>query len=534
MPKPAVVRATAHQPLVNALSLSVLSGLMLGLSFPPVDFKWLVWVGLSPLILVIFQETDGKRVFVFGAITGLVFFLMNLHPLVSAHSWTGWASESSEAFSRRMAQQWWFMQGIWVAFALWCAFWVGAWAWLLRHLCFNRPFRFLLVAPMIWIVAVEWLRMHTTFGFAWAFLGNATADLPAVRQLAAFGGVRLLSAVVVLFNVGLAMALKRPQSTAYRRASLVAVILTTAAVLLGAARLREPISGSAITVAVLQRSKPSYAVEDFSRSTGFDKNYIPMIQQALEKKAALIMLPESIALGAMTLDGSPSSSKPQEWLHPLPAWNKQMADLLGASTAVIMLGIDTVEQSKDHNTLIAFSGDKTLGWYHKRRLVPFAEYEPWSWAPWAISGKSQYASGTGSQLIRLPDGLLAGGFICQEVLFPWVTRSSVRDGATVLVTGGNDGVFGDPAVARVHADAAQIRAVESGRYIIRAMKTGISGIIDPQGRETVRTESSEPAILFESVAPQHRQTPYTTYGDWIILLAACTMIAGVALRPKAP
>lgn len=514
------------------VTFAVLSGLLLGAAFPPIDCKWLVWVGFVPLLLVILESPRPGRVFFYGYLTGFIFFLMNLHPLVSAHSWTGWAAESTQAFSKRMTQQWWFMQGIWVAFAVWCAFWVALWAWLLRRFSSARPFRLLALAPMVWIVFVEWLRMNTTFGFAWAFLGNATADLPAIRQLAAIGGVRLLSVAVVVFNTGLAMALRRPDNPGWRKVSTTAAGLVFTAVALGFFQLRAASAPASIAVAVLQRAKPSYGIEDFSRLTGFDRGYIPMIQEALKKQAAFIMLPESIALGAMTLDDTPSSAKPREWQHALPAWQKQMGDLLGNKPAAIMLGLDTVEKSQDHNTLIAFTADKALGWYHKRRLVPFAEYNPWAWVPWAISGKSQYAPGYGSQLIKLSEGTVLGGFICQEVLFPWVTRASVRDGATILVSGGNDGVFGDPAVAKVHADAAQIRAVETGRFIIRAMKTGISGIIDPKGNELARSRSSEPVILTGKVAVESAQTPYVRYGDWILYLAVFVAVTLVFLPKK--
>ncbi len=72
---------------------AVLSGLLLGTAFPPIDCKWLVWIGLVPLLLVILQNPRSGRTFLYGYLAGFIFFLMNLHPLVSAHSWTGWAAE---------------------------------------------------------------------------------------------------------------------------------------------------------------------------------------------------------------------------------------------------------------------------------------------------------------------------------------------------------------------------------------------------------------------------------------------------------
>ncbi|MBI4003551.1 MAG: hypothetical protein HY353_00850, partial [Candidatus Omnitrophica bacterium] len=189
------------------------------------------------------------------------------------------------------------------------------------------------------------------------------------------------------------------------------------------------------------------------------------------------------------------------------------------TNAVLVIGLDTVEQGHDHNTLVAWTREGTVGWYHKRGLVPFSEYIPAGWNRIAVRGQSQYSPGKGSQLIRAHD-LVLGGFICQEVLLPALTRESVRDGATILITGGNDGVFAHPAVAQAHADAAQLRAVETGRYVVRAMKTGISAVIDPQGRELVRSRSSEPAILAALITPRSEQTPYVRFGEWVVWLFA--------------
>ena len=217
-----------------------------------------------------------------------------------------------------------------------------------------------------------------------------------------------------------------------------------------------------------------------------------------------------------------------------------MRHLLAGHPSELVIGSDTVERGEDHNTLVAWNTEGPIGWYHKRRLVPFSEYRPWGWGAWAIRGRSQYAPGRNSQLIHAP-GMVLGGFICQEVLIPWVTRESARDGATVLVTGGNDGVFGDPAVAQIHADVAQLRAVETGRYVVRAMKTGISAIIDPHGRELVRTNSSEPALLVHPISPMTGQTPYVRFGDWVVWLAVVLLGACLAYdavggrrRPTAP
>lgn len=520
----------------------MLSGSLLGCAFPPADWKWLAWVGLVPLLWALQRADRLRHAFLLGSLAGFIFFLLTLHPLVSAHSWTGWAAESPEAFASRMSRQWWFMQGIWVAFAMWCALFWGLWALTLHRLSRHDRWGRLLVAPSAWVVLPEWARAQTTFGFAWAFLGNATADLVSIRQLAALGGIWLLSALVVAVNVGLAELFQRRERPGWWRVPAAACGLAALAAVGGAvyARASNP-PRPTLVAAALQHYKSSYTTQDFLE-IGLDRSYLRLIEEAIGRRADLIVLPESIALGAVTLDGSASQAKPPEWQHPRARWDAQMRHLLAKRPSVLVVGLDTVERGEDHNTLVAWNAEGPIGWYHKRRLVPFSEYRPSGWGAWAIRGRSQYAPGRGSQPIHphtktVGVGVNApafalGGFICQEVLIPWVTRESVREGATILVSGGNDGVFSDPAVAQVHADVAQLRAVETGRYLVRAMKTGLSAIIDPHGRELIRTSSSEPALLVHPISPMTGQTPYVRFGDWVVWLAIVLLGARLAYQKK--
>ena len=511
---------------------ALLSGALAGLAFPPVDLKVLVWIGLVPLLAALRPSTSLRRAFLLGYLAGLVFFLINLHPLVSAHSWTGWSAEAQDVYARRMSRQAVFMHVIWLSFAVWCALFWGAWELLTQWLTRRRPWRLLLVAPAAWMLLPEWARSQTTFDFTWGFLGNAAADTAPIVQAAALGGIWLVSALIVMVNVAaLELWCWRERPGWARRSSAAAVVMLIAVVSGALYDADSPPAGGLRTV-VVQHAKENYNLVDFSE-TGLDRGYFLYIRQALSTKPALVVLPESIAVGATSLDGTPSNRKPPQWTFPKARWDAQMGKALQDSGAILVLGVDSVEHGQDHNTLVAWNEQGAIGWYHKRRLVPFSEYNPGGWGPFAIRGKSQYSPGRGSQLIRAPNMVL-GGFICQEVLVPWVTRSSVRDGATVLITGGNDGVFGDPAVARVHADAAQLRAVETGRYIARAMKTGISSIIDPHGRELVRSRSSESAVLSGHLAPRSGPTPYVRYGDWIVWAAAGWLLAAAGealLRP---
>ncbi len=101
--------------------LALFSGVLLGCAFPPVDLKWFAWVGLVPLLLTLERAPRPRVAFLYGYLAGLVFFVITLHPLVSVHAWSGWTAVTERQLAMRLTRQWWFMQGNWLAFSVWCA-----------------------------------------------------------------------------------------------------------------------------------------------------------------------------------------------------------------------------------------------------------------------------------------------------------------------------------------------------------------------------------------------------------------------------
>ena len=483
----------------------------------------LVWIGLVPLLWVLHETRKTRWAFICGALAGCSFFLITFHPLLSAQSWVGWARESSEASAWRLGRQWWFLHSLWIGFALLGAMCWGVWAVIVHRLASGKRWRWMLVVSCGWVLIAEWVRVQITCGFTWAVLGNATAHVAAIRQLASLGGVWLLSFLVVMVNAALAQLSYGPRRTSWWLVPVTVLALAMMEWGRGRFLLARPLrSDETFQAAALQYHKTTYELRDFT-SFGLDRGYVPWLQQALQQRVRLLVLPESIVLGAMSLDGTTSQMKPPEFHAPLTKWEEFARGLLARTPTVFVIGMDTVEQGRDHNTLVAWTAEGTTGWYHKQRLVPFAESHPTAWGSWVVHGQSQYAPGKGSQLIQA-QGLTVGGFICQEVLIPSVTRQSVRDGASILVSGGNDGVFKDPAVAQVQAAAAQLRAVETGRYLVRAMKTGVSAIIDPRGHEEARSRLDEPVLLVGSVSPRRGLTPYVRWGDWVVWGSAAVLI----------
>jgi apolipoprotein N-acyltransferase len=175
-------------------------------------------------------------------------------------------------------------------------------------------------------------------------------------------------------------------------------------------------------------------------------------------------------------------------------------------------------------------------YYDKNRLVPFGEYFPWSGALHPVYSFFFRAFGFPQGLESRTPGQAYqplgryGAFICYESVFPSVTRRLVLAGAEVLELGSNDAWYGPSFGGLQHFQMGRLRAVETGRWLLRAGNDGVTAIIDPYGRVTARISQRQAAYLVGAFAAQRHQTPYVRFGDWAVVLAG---LLGIGLRNRA-
>nr|MDQ2681403.1 apolipoprotein N-acyltransferase [Candidatus Eremiobacteraeota bacterium] len=143
------------------------------------------------------------------------------------------------------------------------------------------------------------------------------------------------------------------------------------------------------------------------------------------------------------------------------------------------------------------------GVYDKRQLVPFAEDFPGKrflfWLPYV--GKLNGNFGNGHIAGVYPGPLAFAPLICWESAFADLAHAQLRNGAQLLVISTDDAWFGESAGPFQHAEIAQMRAIESGTWVVRAASTGVSGIIAPDGRYTERSILDRRAVVLGDVGP---------------------------------
>jgi len=175
-------------------------------------------------------------------------------------------------------------------------------------------------------------------------------------------------------------------------------------------------------------------------------------------------------------------------------------------------------------------GGEFLGRYDKIHLVPFGEYVPYQ-PVFFFAGKltaevGDFVPGDHPEPIGPPRPLAV--LICYEGIFPELVRKFTSRGAQALVNISNDGWYGTSAARDQLLLMARLRAVENGRWLLRATNTGISAIVDPYGR--ARTFPLDERNAFTGAfGYASGRTAYVAFGHWFPLAAAAAALALVGL-----
>lgn len=191
-----------------------------------------------------------------------------------------------------------------------------------------------------------------------------------------------------------------------------------------------------------------------------------------------------------------------------------------------------------HNSITAFGNGEGL--YHKQKLVPFGEFVPFEkhlrgLLPFFDLDMSGFMAGSADQaLLKVgsPQALyLIAPFICYEIAYSEQV-AQMAEHADLLVTVSNDAWFGDSLGPKQHLALAQMRALETGRYVLRATNTGITALVDNKGQIVERLPYEVRATLTANAPMRQGQTPYMRWGLWPLWLISLGIL-GAAFWQRA-
>ena len=413
----------------------------------------------------------------------------------------------------------------------------------------------------------EWSRLFFFSGFPFNPVGLNLSSTLYGMQLAAVGGVYLLSFWVILTNLYFYKFLKKRVD---KLTLLIWVVLAIFPYVFGYARVYYYES--------LDRQFDSYKVllvqPVFPVNEGIKINHVIELEQSIlhrwEKifqltsqagtNPDLIVLPENaVPYGAygltVSLDRAQSLSEKyfgqsKEFMpQNLGLYSDIVLDnnkrkhlvnnaffaqfLANFYNSALIIGL---ENQVFHNNQVVFESSalffspkekkypNELSYYSKRILVPMGEYIPFSWckslaAKYGVHGSFE----PGSQAVLFNGPVPIGPSICYEEIFGDLVRESCLLGAELLVNITNDGWYPHSKLPRQHFDHARLRAVENGVSLVRACNTGVTGLVDYLGRVKERwgsdsvQEQEEPAALLVNVSKAKASTLYTLVGDRLII-----------------
>jgi len=387
-------------------------------------------------------------------------------------------------------------------------------------------------APLIW-VGTEWARSTLLTGFPWVLLGSSQAPVIPIVQAASVVGVFGLSALVALVGTA-AASLAVSRRTSHRLGAAGVAVLLVVVVAAGTFRVvdgRLVRSGAVLRVGLVQggveqelKWNPSYRDTILAR-------HLRLTKQVIGRGVGLVIWPESST--PFYFDAEPVLAEP-------------VRQLAAESRTPFLIGTDEFERgsgdsaNRIYNTALLIGPDgRSQQSYRKIRLVPFGEYVPLKrllfFVGPLVESVSDFSPGVEPRVFDV-DGTRLSVAICYESVYPDLAQAFVERGSELLVTITNDAWFGRSSAAYQHFDLGALRAVEQGRYVVRAANTGISGVVDPYGRAVTRTPLFEQTAAAVDVRLLNGRTIYSRLGDlvvWLSLAATMWIVLGGRTR-RAP
>ncbi len=384
---------------------------------------------------------------------------------------------------------------------------------LCGYLNLRRPGTALLGFPALWVLG-EWLRGWFLTGFPWLYLGYPSLETWLVGW-APVTGVLGMSFAVALTGTTLTALANRATANTLAASTLAAGVVWIGGWLLHERTWTEP--GTTALAAALVQPAQSLAMKWDGAADGAILANFTATNRDLAGQD-LVIWPET-AIPRFRHEVQPFLDREDAW-----AREQRMGLLLGLPIAAA--------EGVYYNSFMGLG--MAAGTYHKRRLVPFGEYVPLE--PW-LRGTIAFFDLPMSNFSRAPedqppitlDELRIATAICYEIVYPDLVATSAG-GADLLVTVSNDTWFGASIGPHQHLQMARLRAIETGKPLLRATNDGITAVVDSRGRITASLPQFVPGILRTSVLPRTGTTPFSAHGSTPVVLFCLALLAG-ALAP---
>tara|TARA_R110000850_G_scaffold216528_3_gene342049 strand:- start:5237 stop:6730 length:1494 start_codon:yes stop_codon:yes gene_type:complete len=477
--------------------MALLAGGTMPLAFAPVGWAWIAVIALAALFVLVSQPS--RRQALWSAyLFGLGYFGVGV----------SWVYISISQYGNGI------VVAVTATAALVSLLALFPWGvvYLVRRLQLEMDATALwLGLPAAWVLS-EWVRTWFLTGFPWLLLGYSQTDT-TLAIIAPVFGVLGVSFLVALLAGGLAWVIL---GLSLCRATVgAAVLIVTLAGLQLLDRDWTQPAADPISIALLQGNIPQ------DRKWDPDSQVITLERyQALTKRhlgADMVLWPETAI--PMWHDQA------KKYLAELEA----LADQAGTS---LMIGVPVREtDGRAYNAVVSLSDPS--GFYYKRHLVPFGEYVPFreflgSALDVLGTPMSDFTPGREAHVLNIA-GVAVGALICYEAVFGSEVTELLPE-AQLLANVSNDAWFGRSIGPLQHFQMVRMRAIETGRDLLRATNTGVTAAVSYEGEILARAPQFRVASLSAKVTPRTGATPYVRWQDWPILGAIALVLGLLLLR----
>lgn len=522
--------------------LLALSGIMMGLSFPPVPAPVLMFAGLVPFFYAI--EKREHLIDLNRAAYIMAFFFS-----VTSVYWVGAWQVANDPFLMIAGALLLFVNPVFFLIPTTIYYFAKK---------FLKPEIALLLFPFFW-VTYEYVYMLTDASFPWLTLGNGLSHFNYFIQIADIVGAMGLSLIVVYINLFLYQAIRyyktaKAKSTVFVAA---AVIMFLIPVVYGAIRVNTyKVSGRKVKVGLIQPNLDPYEKWAGGSLVDILEEYTTLSKQAVNNGAEMLIWPET-ALPVYLFGGN------------YPGTVSRIYDFLRTNNVQLLTGMpDLIYYEGDnypsdakvnkigtfhyatYNAVLLlnpYSGE--IQRYGKMKLVPFGERVPFvdalpflgSFIQWGvgISGwnvgrdtvnfnvstfkpvqTEQVAEHVTKSSAAVNKSFKVNALICYESIYPTFIANFTQKGSEMIAVVTNDSWYGNSSGPYQHKEISVLRAVENRRSVVRAANGGISCYINPLGVTECATGMFTKGYLNANVELENRMTFFTRHPLVIPILAS--------------
>lgn len=496
--------------------LLILSGIILGISFPPFPFPFtlLIFVGLIPYFIVIKRRTTLASISSATFLFSLVFSLITIY-------WVGsWSSE---------ADPYLMLAGVALLLVYPCVMLIPSTLFYLTRKVFPK-FDAIWFFPLFW-VTLEYLLTQTDLRFPWLLLGHGLAKFNLFIQGSDIVGTNGLSLIAAYINVLLFKSFfeKNSEEKFRLKPLLIAVFIFLCMIIYGIYKTSTfRISERKVRIGIVQPNLNPWDKWSTGNLSDLLNMYLTLSQKCVDEGAEVILWPET-ALPVYAFGGT------------YPMVENSIYNFLDTNNVSLLTGMPDIiydlnqnnipEDSKysgpgnyyyrTYNAVLGLNpGSRNIQRYGKMKLVPLGERVPFvdqfaflgDLLKWGV-GITGWNIGKDTTVFKIKnekiDTIKVGGLVCYESVDPVFVTAFVQKGAELITVVTNDSWYGKSSGPYQHKDFAMLRAVENRRSVVRCANGGVSCIINAKGKILAETEMFEKTTLVGEIPLQDEKTFYS-------------------------